>query len=394
MRVLNVRIKNWRNFRAAEFECDTDVIYIIGPNAAGKSNLLDVFRFLRDVARPRGGGLQEAIESRGGISKIRCLHARKDTEVLIEIEFLDEETEVKWRYKLGFNLPSSGFSNRFPVVTREGVQTLEGGKWRTRLNRPNANDESDPALLNQTFIEQVSANKDFRVIADYFSDISYVHLVPQLLKFGDQIGGRTIDADPFGQEFMNRIAATRENTRAARLRRIEGVLQQIVPNLEDLRFLKDQITGKPHLEIRFIHHRPHGARQQEEQFSDGTLRLISILWLLQENGGSPMLLEEPELSLNEGVVRQIPRMIDVLTHKMRKSSSRQIFITTHSYALLSNPGIDASGILLIEPSADGSNIRNVSASESLALNAGLSAAEVLLPYVQKLGLSGNLVEGL
>jgi predicted ATP-dependent endonuclease of OLD family len=46
-------LRNWRNFRFADVDL-TDRVFIIGPNASGKSNLLDVPRFLRDIAKPGG----------------------------------------------------------------------------------------------------------------------------------------------------------------------------------------------------------------------------------------------------------------------------------------------------------------------------------------------------
>lgn len=45
------------------------------------------------------------------------------------------------------------------------------------------------------------------------------------------------------------------------------------------------------------HWRPQGGWQREASFSDGTLRLIGLLWFLSR-GDSPLLLEEPELSLH------------------------------------------------------------------------------------------------
>lgn len=82
MLITHVELKNWRNFKSAKFDMGKRV-YLIGANASGKSNLLDVFRFLREVSKASGGGLQKAVESRGGITKLRCLQARKDTEVRI-----------------------------------------------------------------------------------------------------------------------------------------------------------------------------------------------------------------------------------------------------------------------------------------------------------------------
>lgn len=382
MHISRLKLKNWRNFKSGEIQNLPESVYVLGPNAAGKSNLLDAVRFLRDVSKHRGGGLQDAIERRGGVGKIRCLHARNDTEILIEAEVVDENGNLVWKYELGFNIPPKG--KRDPQVTRERVTSFRpNGKSAVLIDRPGTAEKKDELLLRETHIEQISANGEFRELADFFSGATYVHLVPQLLKFGDQIGGRVIDDDPFGQEFMLRIARTTPRTREARLKRIETALRTIVPHLEDLRFLKDDITGHPHLEIKFKHHRPRGAKQREDQFSDGTLRIMSILWLLQERGSSPLLLEEPELSLNEEIVAQLPRIMASVKTKSR--SGRQFIITTHSQALLSNSGIDPRGIIIITPSDDGSSMRGVSFEEQLALGAGLSAAEAVLPNARKTG---------
>jgi predicted ATPase len=382
MHISRLKLKNWRNFKAGEISDLPESVYILGPNAAGKSNLLDAVRFLRDVAKHRGGGLQDAIDSRGGVGKIRCLHARNDTEILLEADIVDEDDILAWRYELGFNIPPKG--KREPLITKERVTSFgPDGEAKVLVNRPGKAEQKDELLLRETHIEQISANADFRELADFLSGATYVHLVPQLLKFGDQIGGRVIDDDPFGQAFMLRIARTTPRTRDARLKRSETALRTIVPQLEDLRFLKDDITGHPHLEIKFKHHRPRGAKQREDQFSDGTLRIMSILWLLQERGNSPLLLEEPELSLNEEIVAQLPRIMASVKSKSR--SNRQFIVTTHSEALLSNSGIDPRGIVVLSPSADGSTIRSVTEDEEEALKAGFSAAEAVLPNARKTG---------
>lgn len=387
MHISRIKLKNWRNFSTGEVSNLADVSYVLGPNASGKSNLLDALRFLRDVAKVKGGGLQEAIESRGGIKKVRCLHARRDTEVLIEIDIADNDGNLAWTYELAFYMPRSG--PREPEVKTEKVWYVKRDKRKILLERPDADDDVDRFRLRETHIEQISANADFRELASFLGDITYVHLVPQLLKFGDQIGGRVVREDPFGQEFMLRISQTSPKTRSARLRRIESALQSIVPHLQNLQFVKDEFSGQPHLEIRFKHHRPHGARQREDQFSDGTLRLISLLWLLQETSGSPLLLEEPELSLNEEIVQQLARVISDIMRKSR--SRRQVIITTHSEALLSNPGIDPNGLILVVPSVEGSTLRKVDNSEKTALQAGLSPAEVVLPRARKVKGNRQLV---
>ena len=66
MIISRIALKNWRNFEDVEVNL-TDRVFVVGPNAAGKSNLLDVFRFLRTIAQSEGGGLQKALKDRGGL---------------------------------------------------------------------------------------------------------------------------------------------------------------------------------------------------------------------------------------------------------------------------------------------------------------------------------------
>jgi len=377
MQVTRVNLKNWRNFRSLDVPL-RDVTYILGPNASGKSNLLDVLRFLRDVSKPTGGGLQAAVIARGGISKLRCLHARRDPEVCIDIELSEspDDTSPDWRYVLGFKPEGKG-AQRI-LVSREEV--WHNGK--KIFARPDNHDKADVVLLTQTRLEQIAANADFRELADFFGSITYLHLVPQLLKFSDHLGGRILENDPFGQGFLDRIARTTERTRIARLKKISEALVLAVPQFKELRFDKDE-TGRPHLEARYAHHRPNAGWQSEEHFSDGTLRLLGLLWAFLD-GSSMLLLEEPEISLNDAVVREIPLIIQRL--QRNRKQKRQVIISTHSDALLSNPGIDGRGVILLETTADGTTARTVQEDEKSALEAGLSVAEVVLPKTRPMNV--------
>ena len=377
MVITYLKLKNWRNFRNAEMHLSR-VSYIIGPNASGKSNLLDVFRFLREICKPDGGGLQKAIKDRGGIKKLRCLHHRRDPEVRIEVHLSESfnDTEASWKYILGFKSEGKG-AQRIKITTEQVFF-----KDREILSRPKPHELEDPLLLTETYLEQTLANRDFRDLVDSFADTTYLHLVPQLLKFGDQIGGLGLTDDPFGQGFLERLAKTPKGTRDPRLKRIQTALSVAVPQFKELRFEKDEM-GHPHLEALYEHHRPNAGWQREEQFSDGTLRLIGVLWSLLDGNGL-LLLEEPELSLHQAVVEQIPAMIDRV--QRGKKVRRQVLISTHSDALLNNPGIDFRGVAILEPSREGTAMRPVNDKETKALEAGLSIADVVLPQTRPKGI--------
>ena len=379
MLLSHIRLKNWRNFQALDVPL-RNVTYVLGPNTSGKSNLLDALRFLRDVSKRQGGGLQAAIAERGGISKVRCLHARRDPEVEIDIALSREldQDEPTWRYVLAFKPEGKGAQRL--LVSRE--QVWQGGELI--LNRPDDKDKKDTLLLTQTHLEQIQTNQNFRELADFLSDITYLHLVPQLLRFGDRIGGNRLSDDPFGQGFLERLSATPEKTRNARLKKIGLALALAVPQFSELRFEKDDM-GHPHLQARYQHHRPNAGWQSEEHFSDGTLRLFGLLWMLLEGGNSMLLLEEPEISLNDAIVAQIPLIIERLQRGQK--SRRQVLLTTHSEALLSNQGIDERGVVLLESGKQGTTGRIVNEDERLALRAGLSVAEVVLPKTRPSAVS-------
>jgi AAA domain, putative AbiEii toxin, Type IV TA system len=272
-----------------------------------------------------------------------------------------DQSSYTWRYVLAFKPEGTGAQRL--LVSREQV-------WREGkpvLNRPDAKDDADVVLRTQTHLEQIQTNIKFRDVADFLSNITYLHLVPQLLRFSEKIGGHRLTDDPFGQGFLERLSKTPEKTRNSRLAKISQALSLAVPQFKDLRFTKDDM-GHPHLEALYAHHRPNAGWQSEEHFSDGTLRLFGLLWALLE-GGSMLLLEEPEISLNDAIVKEIPLIVNRL--QRNRKSKRQVILTTHSDALLSNPGIDERGVVILESGKQGTTGRPLDTSERRALATGL-----------------------
>ena len=368
MQIKNIKLRNWRNFTNVDVSLENRT-FIVGANASGKSNFLDIFRFLRDVASSSGGGLQKALKDRGGIGKVRSLAARKKPNILFDVKLVDSDNDETWRYLLEVGQESAG--HRRPIIKCEQVYK-NGGEL---IKRPDIADGADPERLTQTSLEQVNSNQSFRPIADFFSSVVYLHLVPQLLKHAEGIQGKFLENDPFGQGFLERIAATSERKRSRRLVRIQSVLQKAVPQLEELQFEQDKVSGKPHLKAKYSHWRVHGAWQREDQFSDGTLRLIGLFWVLQEDPGL-LLLEEPELSLNAKIVSLLAPFI----HKLQGKG--QVLVTTHSSELLSDPGISLDEVILLEPSAEETTIRSAKSLDDVValVEGGLELGEAILPH--------------
>jgi predicted ATPase len=367
MIISRIKLKNWKNFKEIDVPL-TSRLFMVGPNASGKSNLLDVFRFLRDIAKP-GGGLQNAVLDRGGISKIRCLAARTHPDVEVEIHLSEFDSDkILWKYAIGIKQEVRGY--RLPFLTYEKVWKED----KLILNRPDINDTKDKERLTQTHLEQINANKGFREITRFLENVVYLHLLPQLLKHPQSFTGPDLPGDPFGKGFLDRISKVNEKTRNAWLKKIESALKIAVPQFNKFEFKEE--NGRPHLEAVYDHWRPKAGKQKEDQFSDGTLRLIGLLWSLQE-GDSLLLLEEPELSLNSAIVSKIPALI----YKLQRPKKRQVLITTHSMDLLGDKGISLDEILVLSPSVEGTIVDTASSIPAIKkmLDGGMSPAQAILP---------------
>jgi predicted ATPase len=372
MIISNIKLKNWRNFRSIDVALRRRM-FLVGPNASGKSNFLDALRFLRDIAKSEGGGLQKAVSERGGISKIRCLVARKEPQVEIEIHLSESKSqEPLWKYGIGIKQESRGL--RQPFVFYEKV-------WKGNnliLERPDKQDNEDEFRLKQTHLEQINANLEFRDIAKFFQSIDYMHLIPQVLRYPEIFTGPSVKEDPFGRSFLKKVRLTPERTRRARLKKIENALQIAMPQLKQLTVTYDEM-GLLHLAIACEHWRPLAGKQSEDQFSDGTLRLIAFLWSILD-GDSLLLMEEPELSLHSGIVTKLPGLI----WRIQNKKKRQILISTHSADLLSDKGIGGEEVLLLMPDPEGTKIDLASSIKDvkLLLEGGFSVAEAALPKTE------------
>lgn len=354
----------WRNFRQETSLALRGRSFFVGPNASGKSNILDALRFMRDVAAM---GLNDAVSVRGGMRDVRSLHARQFRGVRIAIDAGPRDGSSRWSYELHFrNHPKS----HRPVVEREQVILND----ETILERPDERDTADPERLTQTHLEQVSENQRFRELAGFFGSIRYLHLVPQIVRERRHNGD--FRGDPYGSDLLQQIAETSRRTRDARLRKIQEALRVAVPYFDGFELDRDR-RGNWHLNATYNHWRAHSARQSESAFSDGTLRLLGLFWALAEGGG-PLLLEEPELSLHDYLVS---RLAGVMA-RMHRTSGRQVLMTTHSAALLADKGIDLQDIFLLTPGDEGTTISMASDIEGVRrlVEQEFTPGEAIMPH--------------
>lgn len=228
MIITRIKLENWKNFADVDVNCGKRM-FLIGPNASGKSNFLDALLFLRDVAQY---GLEHAvITQRGGIKSIRYINARQHPDITVSVTIDDV-----WEYALIFGTEKG---KQTPIVVSEVVKHHTGEKWEKILSRPEEEDKSDSLRLTQTALQQVNANMKFRELFDFFASIQYRHILPQLVREPKAFSPSPVTNDPFGRDLVFSIAKTPENIRKSRLAKINDALKAAVPNFEDLQVVRD-----------------------------------------------------------------------------------------------------------------------------------------------------------
>lgn len=366
LRFTRIEVENWRNFGRINVKLERRA-FVVGPNAAGKSNFLDLFRFLHDIVSV-GRGFEQAVQSRGGVSSLRSLVARRYSDISVRVHLGIDSNPSLWEYELRFNQDNL----QRPTIRRERV-VLDQAEL---VLRPNEKDTSDPEQLTQTYLQQVNVNKEFREIAEFFASVRYLHIVPQLVREPDRSVGRK--DDPYGGDFLEQVARTPDRIQNSRLRHIQEALRVAVPQLEQLELKRDEVRGTPHLRGKYQHWRPQGAWQNEDQFSDGTLRLLGLLWATLDGSG-PLLLEEPELSLHPEVIRYIPQMFA----RIQRRTGRQVIASTHSNELL-REGVGLDEVIVLVPTPEGTSVSPASEFAEIRelLEGGVSLAETIMPHTR------------
>lgn len=110
------------------------------------------------------------------------------------------------------------------------------------INRLNKEDKAAPERLTQTALQQNSAKKDFRTLADFFGSRGYLDLVPQVVREG-----------------------AAQKSYKSRLTTIQKILKVAVPQFESLELIRDD-NRRPHLLAKFDHWRATAAKQNETPF--------------------------------------------------------------------------------------------------------------------------------
>ena len=364
LRITRIRAKNYRSIRELDMELGPLTV-LVGPNASGKSNVLDVLRFIRDAI---SYGLDFAISQRYGIRAFQHLHRpgrgkRRDVELgfsaiipdfTLEYNFvLTSDSNGNHRvkreygsYRLGAELPQVDFDIRdSDVIKPTPVSTYIRGLYDSIRGDPKpfpsedlaffkyygnfVRDEEQPlsiALLNRGLLE----------LQKGVSELGFYHVIPDAVRVPKQYVGSYI-LDEHGANLTSTLWEMRPNRGNAEdseelttegFRELRDALKHLMPGISDV---KSELVGE-YLALRFKHSnivRDEDVWLAAAQESDGTLRMLALLTAIYQRRRPPVLgIEEPESAVHPGVLAALAEILD------EASLRQQVVITTHSPDLI------------------------------------------------------------
>jgi predicted ATPase len=368
MQLSSIKLDDWKSFGsgpdAANVVPLAPVTGLIGPNASGKSNVLDALRFLQGAALDyslgevlrgriegqreiwpgiRGGAIEAARSGTTGFALttewIAFPYTREPNAFQKHVLKVDTQGDVAVEEEGLFSADGDVFFHTHAPSLGTSMGRTENGGLRVAspaFGKGNYNLDtlsSSHSLLGQVEFKGRSVN-----IAEHFS-----HLVRSSLReivFLDIQPARMRDYKNGGH-----LGVSGENISPAlfTLSQEQGRLQDVVdwlsefcaPEIESIAFDHNQLR-----EVMMFLVERGGRRISARSISDGTLRFLGLLVaLLTCTPGTLLVVEEPDAGLHPSRIHLLAELLE----RIAKDRGIQVLATTHSPTLLAHISDEALG---------------------------------------------------
>jgi predicted ATPase len=362
---------------------------LIGPNASGKSNLVEALSLL--AAAPKD--LQVPIREGGGVADWLWKGSKRGGTATIDVTMDNPQGPIPLRYRLSFAEMGSRFAlrdeaiecekpkgdsdkpyfyyayqNGHPVLNVKSDSDENGGRAERRLQREEVSPEQ--SILSQ------------RRGADSYPELTYISGQFDRMKFYREwnLGRYTsprlpqkadLPEDSLFEDASNLGLVLNDlQNRPDTWAHILGRLQTFYESVADV---KTKIHGGT-VQI-FLHEKGLKHPVPATRLSDGTLRYLCLLAILCHPKPPPVVcIEEPELGLHPDIIPEVAKLL------VEASARTQLFVTTHSDVLV-DALTDFSEAIIVCEKVDGSTqLRRLD-------------AETLKPWLEKYRLGDLWTRG-
>jgi predicted ATPase len=380
MRINKIEIENFKSFGQEVFDF-RDVNVLIGANASGKSNFIQIFEFLKEIQK--GDGIQKAVTNLGGIGDIINFNVNKKRASL-KIEINPKPVTVKEAFELKNkrlvkNTDKIIYELKLRDIGRNHFEFKEDLTFYQYFSiNEFEDDEIGKEIQKHSKLFEYGISKDYNgsfkfsepknsienwlvIEGDEQTEFQLEFLTPFNLKIIEELNDRYIkrsiieygvslipsDLFDFGIYDINSkvLKETTNNSYETELSKTGNNLPIIVKNILEsdnaeqfiadvagiLDFIEDikVVPFESLLDLR-IKERYNKQETKSRLISDGTVSAIAFIVALYYQDNSIVFLEEPEHCLHPSLIDDVIRA----AYDVAEFLDKQIIITTHSPDLL------------------------------------------------------------
>lgn len=389
-----LEVYNFKSFKHLEASFDKFNV-IIGANASGKSNLIEIFKFLRDILNH---GLSNAISIQGGVKYLRNIKIGPKEEFNLKISFdpgiryipliskkigIDIGTSIKkilYEFTLQFNEIGSGYHITKDMVhfkfnyvkllnhkyiTNKIDKKIGEGEIKINSDKKGINYKIDNYKIEESYKDYIISEDAMMMVPfpegykiypnlliekppfslfammgfDVLRKIKIYDFDPKLPKKAAPITGK----EELEENCSNLAIVLNNITRNKKKERtFLNLLKNMLPFVEKYSVQK-YVDRSMLINIKEIYEKKHFL--PAFSISDGTINIVALIISLYFEKEPFMIFEEPDRNIHPYLISKIISMFE------DASKRKQIIITTHNpeivkYAPLKN-------ILLISRSKKG-----------------------------------------
>jgi len=378
MRIKRMHVKNFKSIKEMEIEFSS-LTMLVGANASGKSNIINVFRFISNCMT---FGVDNAISLQGGMPYLAnvCLDKKTPIEIEFEIDFSDDDwvrmpaqndeleesiglllKDIKYSFAIKPNNKGFGYSIAYDNVelnfecldTEIEAATFEGmsigatynlsfsrksSRSKVVMNRDVKANSKIKEYLAKSLETRAERFFNYRINENENKKELMLRNIPILLPptFNEDFFIKIFDFNPKVLKKPSSMASKNELEEDGS--NIAKVLDAILRNKESKKELKaimkdflpfvESIDIEKNFDMSFYFSMTENFSKNSfpaNYLSDGTVSVLAlVISLFFERYDSITILEEPERNIH-------PRLIAKLIHAAREASSqRQVIITTHN----------------------------------------------------------------
>jgi predicted ATPase len=353
-----IGVTNFKSIRHLDLELK-DINLIVGANASGKSNFIDIFDFIRQVVN---SGLEKALENYGGIKNI-VNYKVKDKKFSINLSIRPETKEIEHPFfkrivasdfsinEISYNFTLKYLKNKqpdFKVVAEKLIYKMKikgendpqiiinrDNKGFVRFSYP-VNKSTDTELIRSIIMEFFKNPKPNKLMVEGSGFVDFLPIIDDFKRIG------VYDLYPKHVKEYNKI------TSEQKLRKDSGNLANIIMKINESHqnkiLLQDKVRNIlpfiKSISTKLISDKDISFSIKENYFSKrdipsqlisyGSINILALIVALYFEKNKLTIIEEPERNLH-------PLLILSVCELLREVSSEygnQIIISTHNIEII------------------------------------------------------------